>query len=58
MQQQIDEGDYKPAKGKEKMLLNKIHQKLVAQFKQMGMTEFKDRSRFLVTAPVLANMYI
>ena len=58
MQQQIDEGDYKPAKGKEKMLLNKIHGKLVAQLKKMGMTEFKDRRHFLVTAPVLANIYL
>ena len=58
MQKQRDEGDYKPAKGKEKTLLNKIHRKLVAQLKKMGMTEFKDRRRFLVTAPVLANMYL
>jgi len=58
MQKQVDEGDYKPAKGKEKTLLNKIHRKLVAQLKKMGMTEFKDRRRFLVTAPVLANMYL
>ena len=36
MQQQIDEGDYKPAKGKEKTLLNKIHGKLVAQLKKWG----------------------
>ena len=58
MQKQVDEGDYKPAKGKEKTLLNKIHRKLVAQLKKMGMTEFKDRRHFLVTAPVLANMYL
>jgi len=58
MQKQVDEGDYKPAKGKEKTLLNKIHRKLVAQLKKMGMTEFKDRRRFLVTAPVLANMHL
>ena len=35
MQKQVDEGDYKPAKGKEKTLLNKIHRKLVAQLKKM-----------------------
>ena len=58
MQKQVDEGDCKPAKGKEKTLLNKIHRKLVAQLKKMGMTEFKDRRRFLVTAPVLANIYM
>ena len=58
MQQQINEGDYEIAKGSEKTLLRKIHQKLVAQLKKMGLTEFKERRPFLVTAPIMANMYI
>ena len=58
MQQQINEGDYEIAKGSEKTLLRKIHQNLVAQLKKMGLTEFKERRPFLVTAPVMANMYI
>jgi hypothetical protein len=48
----------KKQKENEKTLLHKIHHKLVAQLKQMGMTEFKDRRRFLVTTFVLANMYL
>ena len=58
MQQQINEGDYELAKGSEKTLLRKIHQKLVAQLKKMGLTEFKERRPFLVTAPVMANTCI
>ena len=58
MQQQINEGDYEIAKGSEKTLLRKIHQNLVAQLKKMGLTEFNERRPFLVTAPVMANMYI
>ena len=58
VQQQINEGDYELAKGNEKTLLRRIHIKLVAQLKSMGLTEFKDRRPFLVTAPVMANMYI
>ena len=53
VQQQINEGDYELAKGNEKTLLRKIHLKLVAQLKSMGLTEFKDRRSFLVTAPVM-----
>ena len=48
----------KTAKGKEKTLLNKIHRKLVAQLKKMGMTEFKDRRGFLVTAPVIIGKHV
>ena len=57
MQQQINEGDYNIAKGSERSLLQKIHQKLVAQLKTMGVTEFKETRPYLVTAPVMANMY-
>ena len=45
-------------KGSERSLLRKIHQKLVAQLKKMGMAEFKERRPYLVTAPVIANIYI
>ena len=58
MQDQIDEGDYQLAKGNEKKLLNKIHRRLMAQLKEMGLTEFGERRPFMVTAPVMANMYL
>jgi len=58
MQDQIDEGDYQLAKGNEKTLLNKIHRRLMAQLKEMGRTEFGERKPFMVTAPVMANMYL
>ena len=58
MYQQIDEGDYAKATQSEKTLLDSIHQKLVAQLKSMGLTEFKQRTPYLVTAPVMANMYL
>ena len=54
VQQQINEGDYELAKGNEKTLLRKLHFKLVAQLKSMGLTEFKGRRPFLLTAPVMA----
>jgi len=38
--------------------LDGIHQKLVAQLKSMGLTDFKLRRPYLVTAPVMANMYL
>ena len=38
--------------------MRKIHQKLVAQLKKMGLTEFKERRPLLVTAPVMTSMYI
>ena len=43
MYQQIEEGDYMKAKKLEKTLLDDIHQKLVAQFKSMGLTDFKTK---------------
>ena len=56
--QQIDEGDYTKATKSEQTLLDNIHQKLVAQLKSMGHRDFKQRRPYLVTAPVLANMYL
>jgi len=58
MYQQIEEGDYAKATKSEKTLLDNIHQKLVAQLKAMGLTNFKQRRPYLVTAPVMANMYL
>ena len=58
MYQQIVEGDYAKATQSEKTLLDSIHQKLVAQMKSMGLTDFKQRRPYLVTAPVMANMYL
>ena len=51
-------GQFFLSKGSKKTLLRKIHQKFVAQLKKMGLTEFNELRPFLVTAPVLANMYI
>ena len=56
MYQQIHEGDYVKATKSEKTLLDNIHQKLVAQLKAMGLTNFKQRRPYLVTAPVMATM--
>jgi hypothetical protein len=58
MQDQIEAGDYEVSKRSEKSLLDKIHKKLVAQFKKMGLDKFVDRRQYLVTAPVIANMYL
>ena len=58
MYQQIDEGDYAKATQSEKTLLDSIHQKLVAQLNSMGLTEFKQRKPYLVTAQVMATMYL
>ena len=55
---EIDQGDYVLAKGKEKSLIDKIHKKLVKQLESMGLTDFKDRREYLVTAPVMANIYL
>ena len=46
MQQQINEGDCELAKGSEKSLLRKIHQKLLAQLKKMGWQNSKSRDHF------------
>ena len=58
MYQQIEEGEYTKATRSEKTLQDNIHQKLVAQLKSMGLTDFKQRRPNLVTAPVMANMYL
>ena len=58
MQQQINEEDNELAKGSKKTQVQKIHQKLVAQLKKMWLTEFNNWRPFLVTAPVLANIYM
>ena len=55
MQQQMNAGYYKLAKVNEINLLWKIHLNFVAQLKSMGLTEFKDKTQFLVTAPVMMN---
>ena len=60
MQQQIDEGDYKLEKRKEKTLLDKLHKKLLNQLKNMkiDMNDFKEKRKYLVSAPVLGHMYL
>ena len=60
MQQQIDEGDYKLEKRKEKTLLDKLHKKLLNQLRNMNidMDDFKEKRKYLVSAPVLGHMYL
>ena len=60
MQQQIDEGDYVIEKRKEKTLLDKLHKKLITQLKLMDidMDDFKEKRKYLVSAPVLGHMYL
>ena len=43
---------------KEKSLLDRSHKKLVQQLKSMGLMDFKDRRKYLVTGPVMANIYL
>ena len=60
LQQQIDEGDYKLEKRKEKTLLDKLHKKLLNQLRNMNidMDDFKEKRKYLVSAPVLGHMYL
>ena len=60
MQQQIDEGDYKLEKRKEKTLLDKLHKKLINQLKSMSidLDDFQEKRKYLVSAPVMGHMYL
>ena len=60
MQQQLDEGDYKIDNCKEKMLLDKLHKKIITQLRAMDidMDDFKEKRKCLVSAPMLGHMYL
>jgi len=60
MQEQIDEGDYKLDNRKKKTLLDKLHKKLTSQLKSMNidLEDFKEKRKYLVSAPVLGHMYL
>ena len=60
MQDQIDDGDYKLENRKEKTLLDKLHKKLINQLKSMkiDINDFKEKRKYLVSAPVLGHMYL
>ena len=58
MQQQIDEGDYEIATKSEKTLLENLHKKLMKQLESMGMCSIKERRPYMVSAPVMAKMYL
>ena len=60
MQQQIEDGDYILEKRKEKTLLDKLHKKLIKQLKIMDidLDDFKEKRKYLVSAPVLGHMYL
>jgi len=53
---QIAEGDYELAKGKEKTILTRLHRKLMNQLKSMGIEDFKEQRKYTVTGPVMASM--
>ena len=53
---QIAEGDYELAKGKEKTILTRLHRKLMNQLKSMGIEDFKEQQKYMVTGPVMASM--
>jgi len=60
MQQQIEDGDYILEKRKEKTLLDRLHKKLIKQLKIMDidLDDFKEKRKYLVSAPVLGHMYL
>jgi len=60
MQQQSDKGDYIIDNRKEKTLLDKLHKKIISQLKAMGidMDDFKEKRKYLVSAPMLGHMYL
>ena len=60
MQQQLDEGDYIIDNRKEKTLLDKLHKKLLNQLRAMDidMDDFKEKRKYLVSAPMLGHMYL
>ena len=60
MQQQIDDGDYILEKRKEKTLLDRLHKKLIKQLRimEVDLDDFKEKRKYLVSAPVLGHMYL
>ena len=60
LQQQLDEGDYIIDNRKEKTLLDKLHKKLLNQLRAMDidMDDFKEKRKYLVSAPMLGHMYL
>ena len=60
MQQQLDEGDYIIDNRKEETLLDKLHKKLLNQLRAMDidMDDFKEKRKYLVSAPMLGHMYL
>ena len=60
MQQQLDEGGYEIDNRKEKTLLDKLHKKLTNQLRAMDidMDDFKEKRKYLVSAPMLGHMYL
>ena len=60
MQQQIDDGDYILEKRKEKTLLDRLHKKSIKQLRslEVDLDDFKEKRKYLVSAPVLGHMYL
>ena len=62
MQDQIDDSDYNLENRKEKIRLDldKLHKKLINQLKSMkiDINDFKEKRKYLVSAPVLGHMYL
>ena len=53
---QLAEGDYELAKGKERTIISRLHRKLMNQLKSMGIEDYKEQRKLTVTGPVMASM--
>ena len=53
---QLAEGDYELAKGKERTIISRLHRKLMNQLKCMGIEDYKEQRKLTVTGPVMASM--
>ena len=53
---QIHEGNYEITKKGEKIILRKLHRKLMDQLISMGIKDFKEQRRNTITGPVMASM--
>ena len=53
---QLAEGDYELAKGKERTIISRLHWKLINQLKCMGIEDYKEQRKLTVTGPVVASM--
>ena len=53
---QLADGEYELAKGKERTIISRLHRKLMNQLKCMGIEEYKEQRKLTVTGPVMASI--